>query len=429
MIVVNTFIALYTISMKNYEIKKSKNIIYLDNAATTRTDPQVLKAMQPYWTQEYGNPSSLYKSGVTAKMAIDNARSSIAHILNCTPKEIIFTSSGTESINLAIFGVAREFEINQKRKGHIITSSIEHHAVLHSVRALKEEGWHVDYTPVNADGLIINDALKKLVRKDTVLISIMYANNEIGTIQPIAEIGKWLTGLNKKRVEQKLPLIRFHTDACQASGSLSLDTHELHVDMLSINGSKIYGPKGAGVLFVKSGATLRPLIFGGGQERNLRSGTENVTVIVGFAKALTLAQNIIVKENKRLIMLQSYFNDRLLKKVNGFILNGPNITYDTNTNQLLRLPNNINITIKGVENESLMLYLDAFNIQVATGSACTTASNDPSHVLEAIGLSDISARQSIRLTLGRHTSKKELDYVLKVIPNVVKQLRKTTNEN
>ncbi len=415
-------------------LKKSKKVIYLDHAATTAVDPKVLKAMQPYWSREFGNPSSLYKAGNDGKEAITQARKTIADILSCSPQEIIFTGGGTESINLAIFGIARQYELQHKKKGHLITSTIEHHAVLHSLQALQEEGWKVDYAPVDSEGFVKLDALKKLVRPDTILVSIMYANNEVGSIQPITEIGKWISGLNKARAAAKLARIYFHTDACQAAGSLPLSVADLHVDLLSLNASKIYGPKGIGLLYIKSGTPIRPIIFGGGQERNLRSGTENVPAIVGLGTALALAQKNKEKENTRLELLRNYIDDRLSKKVKGYSINGPKLAitsarkhYPINKS-LQRLPNNVNISFTGVEGEALMLYLDAHNIQVSTGSACTTTSLDPSHVLEAIGIPRSEAYNAIRLTMGKATTKADLDYVIEVITQLVKKLRNTIKE-
>ncbi len=397
------------------KVKPAKKTIYLDHAATTYLDPRVEKAMRPYLSQRYGNPSSLYKQGKEAAESVAQARADIAQILHCVPKEIIFTAGGTESINLAVFGVARAFELAQKKKGHVIASTLEHHAVLHSIDALAEEGWSTSLINVDARGFIDLNKLKKAVRKDTVLISIMYANNEIGTIEPIAEIGKWLRKLNIERLEKKLPKIYFHTDACQAGGSLDLDINHLGVDLMSINGSKIYGPKQTGFLYVKAGTRLRPLIFGGGQEKNLRSGTENVPGIVGLAEALKLAQKDLSQENKRLRALRDYFIKQLFKDIPKIVLNGPKDN---------RLPNNINVSILEIEGETLLLYLDSYNIAVSTGSACTTTATDPSHVLLALGCTPKDAYSSVRFTLGHRTTKTELDYVMKVLPQIVKELRR-----
>lgn len=400
-------------------MKKPSKLIYLDYAATTPVDPRVVKAMQPYWSDTFANPSALYKSGRDAHNSISGARSSIAKILNGKPSEIIFTAGGTESNNLALLGAAQAYQKLHRKPGHIITTPIEHHSVLHVVDALKQWGWKVSYAPVDKTGTVDLAALKKLVKRDTALVSVMYANNEIGTIEPITEIGKWLTGLNKARVQKGLNRILFHTDACQAGGALDLDVNQLKVDLLTLNGSKVYGPKQIGILYIRSGAQIQPLIHGGGQERNLRSGTENVPAIVGLAAALTLAQNNKDKENKRLLELQRYFVDRLSKKVNDVELNGADIGAN-------RLANNINLTFKNIEGESLMLYLDSRNIAVATGSACATASLDPSHVLTAIGHSNKDAYSAIRLSMGHSTTKATLDYVVEALSELVPMLRKVT---
>jgi cysteine desulfurase len=397
------------------KIKPAKKTIYLDHAATTYLDKRVEKAMRPFWYKRYGNPSSLYKKGREAAEAVTEARSSIAKILSARPSEIIFAAGGTESVNLAIFGVARSYELAHKKKGHLVASKIEHYAVLNSLAALKEEGWATSLIDVDDQGFVDLKQLKAAVRKDTVLISVMYANNEIGAVQPIAEIGKWLRGLNIERAAKKLTRLYFHTDACQAAGSLEVDANRLGVDLMSINGSKIYGPKQTGFLYVKTGTPLRPLIFGGGQEKNLRSGTENVAGAVGLATALQLAQKDRVKENRRLQTLRDYFLKQLFKK-------NPQIKLNGSLHQ--RLPNNINISIIGVEGEALMLYLDSYNIAVSTGSACTTTSTDPSHVLIALGRTAHDAYSSVRFTLGRETTKADVDYVLKVLPGLVQELRR-----
>jgi cysteine desulfurase len=407
---------------------KSKKLIYLDYAATTPVDPAVVKAMQPYWTANFANPSALYKSGLEANAAISNARMTIAAELNAKSSEIIFTAGGTESNNLAILGVALEYQKQHAKPGHIITSPIEHHSVLHAVESLKTSGWKVSYASVDSEGFVDLVALKKLVRNDTALVSIMYANNEVGTVEPIAEIGKWLNGLNKARLQKRLSRILFHTDACQAAGALTLDVQELKVDLLTLNGSKIYGPKQTGILYIRSGVNLLPLIHGGGQERDLRSGTENVPGIVGLAKAVTLAASQRQKENNRLLTLQSYFVDRLSKKVKGFKLNGPIITKLKKDKNINRLPNNINLSFEGVEGESLMLYLDSRNIAVATGSACATASLDPSHVLIAIGADPKDAYGAIRLTMGQETTKDTLTFVIDALSDLVPVLRQVSSQ-
>ena len=418
-------------------MKKPSKLIYLDYAATTPVDPLVLKAMQPYWSQDFANPSALYKSGQDAARAITEARVNIAEVLNAKSSEILFTAGGTESNNLAILGMAKAYQHAHGKPGHIITTPIEHHSVLHAVEALKEWGWKISFAPVDKEGFVDLEALKKLAKKDTALVSIMYANNEIGTIQPIAEIGKWVSGLNKARSQKGLNRILFHTDACQAAGALSLDVRELKADLLTLNGSKIYGPKQTGILFINSGVKIEPIIYGGGQEHDLRSGTENVPGIVGLGVALKLAATNKDKENRRLQDLQHYFVDRLSKKVKGIKVNGPAITkskapttkHQTQKDSLNRLPNNINLTIDKVEGEALMLYLDAVGVQVSTGSACTTTSQDPSHVLEAIGVERNQAYNSIRITMGKQTTKAHLDYVLSTLGILITQLRATTSQH
>lgn len=411
------------------KIKPSKKVIYLDHAATTPLDPLVKKAMEPFWSDYYGNPSALYKKGREATNAVEIARKTIAEILACKPEEIVFTAGGSESINLAILGIARQYRLRHKEGGHIISSVIEHHAVLHALDALKQEGFDITLIDVDEDGFINADELKKSVRPETIAISVMYANNEIGTIEPIAQIGKWLRGLNEERLKQQLPKIAFHTDACQAAGSLELDVHKLGVDLLSANGSKIYGPKQTGFLYVRSGLKLRPLVFGGGQEKNLRSGTENVPGVVGLAEALRLAQKERSKENKRLGKLRDYFMEQIEKKIPRVIFNGPEERkkkYNSSllNDRMVRLPNNINVSILDIEGEALLLYLDSYNIAMSTGSACTSTSLDPSHVILAIGRPYEYAHGSMRFTLGKSTTKKDVDYVMKVLPGVVEELRR-----
>lgn len=428
-------------------IKPSKKLIYLDHAATTPVRPEVLRAMAPFWSVEYGNPSALYKLGVHARQALEKARSGVASVLSCRPQEVIFTAGGSESINLALLGVARYYRKTHplsfsppdtggarggtKHNGHIITSAIEHHAVMHAANALEQEGFAVTRIGVNREGVFNINELKNAIRPDTFLVSLMYANNEIGTIEPIAEIGNIIKNINAKRMTLSpkplaLSPIFFHTDACQAAGYLDLNVDKLHVDLLTLNGSKIYGPKQTGCLFARKGTPLEPIIYGGGQELTLRSGTENVPGIVGFAKALPLAQAERARETKRLIVLRDYFIAQILKHIPKARLNGP---IESRAKQYpssvsVRLPNNIHVSFADVDGEALMLYLDAHNIAVATGSACTSESTKPSHVLKAIGLSSKESFGSIRFTLGKQTTKAELNYVLKVLPLLVAQQRK-----
>ncbi len=419
---------------------RSKKVIYLDHAATSPVRPEVLKAMQPYWSEKCGNPSALYKLGLEAKLAIDNARTAIANTLFCRPEELVFTAGGSESINLAILGTARAYRTScsspnirearrgiKTKRGHIITSSIEHHAVLRSISALKKEGFDITQIGVNKEGVINIDELKKAIRPDTFLVSLMYANNEIGTIEPISVVGKIIQAENSKRSlatrHSPLVTILFHTDACQAAGFLELNVDKLHVDLLSLNGSKIYGPKQTGCLYVRKGIKLEPIIYGGGQENNLRSGTENVPGIVGFAKALELAQTSREKEGQRQTQLRDYFITKIQKIIPSLKLNGPLPNSTKHKSSAHRLPNNINISFANVDGEALVLYLDAYNIYASTGSACTSNSADPSHVLAAIGLEEKYIKGAVRFTLGESTTKADIDQVLQVLPRLVAKIR------
>jgi len=378
-----------------------ENNIYLDHAATTPMDPLVYEVMKPYFIDKFGNPSSIYQTGQIAKNAIEKSRLQVAEMLNAKPEEIIFTSGGTESDNLAILGVARA---NKHKGKHIITSNIEHHAVLHACEALEKKGFEVTYIPVEKNGIVSPDKVKKAMRDDTVLVSIMYANNEIGTIQPIAKIGRTC----KKRG------IPFHTDACQTTGALMLDVDKLHLDLMTINGSKMYGPKGVGVLYIRKGIALSQIMYGGGQEKKIRPGTENVPAIIGFAKALEIAEKEREKESKRLTKLRDYMIKEILNKIPKTQLNGDAIN---------RLPNNVNISILEIEGESLLLRLDMKGISASSGSACTSGSLDPSHVILALGKPSFVAHGSLRFTLGRSTTKKDIDYVLEVLPKIAEDLR------
>jgi cysteine desulfurase len=386
--------------------------------------------MEPYWSEEYGNPSSLYRKGRRAKEALDNARQTVARILNCRPEEIIFTGGGTEAINLAIFGAARSYSFVQKREltdcspGHIITSKIEHHAVLHSMEALEKEGFEITYLDVDEYGLVNPEDVRRALRPDTIMVSIMYANNEIGTIEPISEIAKVIKEYRMEKEKFEIRNSKFEiagktpfflTDACQAAGALDLDVQKLGADLLAFNGSKIYGPKGVGALYARRGLRLKPLIYGGGQENNLRSGTENVPGIVGLAKALELAQKEREKENARLTELRDYLIKRLLSEIPKTILNG---------HPIKRLPNNVNVSVLDIEGEAVVLYLDAHGIYISTGSACTSTTLDPSHVILALGRPYEFAHGSLRFTLGRRTTKEDIDYFMEIFPQVVKKLRK-----
>ncbi len=403
---------------------KKKKIVYLDYAATTYVDPKVFLAMQPYFSEAYGNPSSLYSLGRQAKTAISDSRKSIALMLNCAPAEIIFTAGGTESVNLGIFGVVRNFlKKDAKFPPHIITDKAEHHAVLRSFEALSQEGVQCSYLNVDGEGFVKLEELRSQIRPETILVSVMYANNEVGAVQPIGEIAREIQKINKEREVRGQPKVLVHCDACQAAGALELNVQKLGVDLLSLNASKIYGPKQIGLLYRKAGVELRPLIFGGGQEIGLRAGTENTAGIVGLAKALEIANMLRIKESRRLRSLRNYFISQALK-IEGISLNGPAVENDAEKSPR-RLPGNVNLSVSGVEGEALMLYLDSYGVCVSTGSACSTAEADPSHVLMAMGKTRQEAAASIRFTLGRKTTRKDLDYVLKVMPELIQVLRRT----
>ncbi|MAE42893.1 cysteine desulfurase NifS [Candidatus Woesearchaeota archaeon] len=377
--------------------------IYLDNAATTKLDPTVLEAMLPYLREKYGNPSSMHNMGIEAKNAIDSARRKVAGILNCSEKEIIFTGSGTESDNLAILGYARK---NKDKGNHIITTSIEHHAVLDPFHRLEKEGFEVTILDVGKDGLVDINELKKTINDKTILVSIIYANNEIGVVQDIKEISKLCKEKN----------VIFHTDACQAANYLSIDVEELGIDLITLNGSKIYGPKGVGILYKREGIMLEPIVYGGGQEFGLRSGTENIANIVGFAKALEEVTKHKDKEVKKTTQLRDYLIANLLK-IDETILNG---------HPTKRLPNNANISLLNIEGESLLLLMNEEGIYASTGSACTSDSLEPSHVIVALGLPHEFGHSSIRFSLGKDTTKQDIDYVLEKLPPLVKRLRKVS---
>ena len=371
-------------------------------------DLRVKKVMEPYWSDNFGNPSAIYDEGREAKKAVSDARTKVAFVLGACPNEIIFTAGGTESDNMAVFGISRFYK---SRGNHIITSKIEHHAVLHVFDKLKKEGFSADYINVDEGGIIDLKQLKSTLKKETILVSVMYANNEIGAIQPIQEIAKII---RSHRKEHGCDTPYFHVDGVQAPSYLDLNVLKLGIDLLTLNGSKIYGPKGIGCLYVKRGIKIEPIIYGGGQEMSLRPGTENVPAIVGFAKALELAQGEKETESKRLTKLRDYFIDRLLKDIPDTILNGSRDS---------RLPNNINVSFLNVEGEATVLYLDAEGIASSTGSACNSDSLEPSHVIMAIKRRDNYAHGSVRFTMGKKTTKSDIDYVMKVLPGIIKKLR------
>lgn len=395
---------------------KKKKLIYLDYAATTPLDPSVAALVKVTQKKYYGNPSSIYELGMQAKFEIEAARKSIANIIGAREGEIVFTAGGTESVNLALFGVVRNAIALGIKKPHLIVSSIEHHAVLESAKALKEEGVELSILKTDHFGFVNPKELAKIIKKSTVLISVIYANNEIGTIEPIAELAKVIRKVNLNRKHK----IIFHTDACQAAGAQDLNVNKLGVDLMTLNASKIYGPKQIGLLYVRSGVQLKPIIYGGGQERGLRSGTENTAGIVGFAKALEISEKLKHSENKRLAVLQRFLIKEIKKNIQQAVLNGP---------EHLRLANNVNFSFKGVDGEALLLYLDAQGFAVSTGSACASTSLDPSHVLQAIGLNKEDAKASVRISLGRATKKQDLVSLLKVLPGLVEELRRVESLN
>lgn len=384
--------------------------IYLDHAATTPLDPRVLEAMRPYLEDQFANPSSLYVAARDTRRAVEQARHTAAAILGAKPTEIVFTSGGTEGDNLAVQGVLRAHP-----GAHWVTSSIEHDAVLNIATALDRQGYSHSVVPVKPSGIVDPEAIAAAVTDRTVLVSVMMANNEIGTIQPIADLAKLVAKIRTERSRRAISLpLYLHTDATQAAGYLDLHVSRLGVDLLTLNGSKIYGPKGSGLMYVRHGTALEPLMYGGGQERGRRSGTENVAGIVGLSKALELAAADREAESRRLAPLRDNLIRRLLEALPDAALNG---------DPKRRLPNNVNLTIPGAEGEGMVLYLDNAGIMASTGSACTTGSLDPSHVLLAIGLTPVEANSSLRLTLGRSTDAHAIDRVIEALPGIVTRLR------
>ena len=375
--------------------------IYLDYAATTPTRPEVVQSMQPYYSDAFGNPSSLYSYGQEARQAIELARSKVAAAIGAKNEEIVFTGGGSEADNLAIKGVAYA---NTRKGNHIITDVIEHHAVLVTCKFLEKQGYRVTYLPVDKYGLVDPERVRKAITKETILITIMHANNEIGTIQPISEIGKIAH-------EAK---VYFHTDAVQTIGHIPADVNELKVDMLSMSAHKFYGPKGVGVLYIRKGTKLVSLIHGGEQESGRRAGTENVPGIVGLGKAIELAGQEMAEESKRQTVLRDKLVGGILAKIDKVQLNG---------HPEQRLPNNVNFSVDYIEGESTCLNLDLEGICISTGSACSSSDSEPSHVLLGIGLSHEQARSSLRFTLGRLTTAEDIDRVLEVLPRSVARLR------
>ena len=386
--------------------------IYLDNAATTPCDKRVLKAMEPYWSKIYGNPSSFNDAGREARKAVDQSRQKIARLLGAKNQEIIFTSSATEANNLAIFGIIKTIK-NKNCK--IITTLVEHASVSEPIKKLMEDGLKIHYLSVNKDGLIDLNEFKKALTPETILISIICANNEIGSVQPIKKMAKIIKEFRKSSLgsDEKIPF--FHVDAVQAANHLDINVNNLGVDLMTISSHKIYGPKGIASLYVRRGTKIEPLIYGGGQEFNLRSSTEAVPLIVGFAKALEITNNLQQITYNKQERLRTYFVNELKKILPSVKINGPE-------NPQNRIPNIINITIPEIENEQLLLHLDKYGIHASAGSACASYDIEPSHVLTAIGLSKEEARSSIRFSLGKQTSKADLDYVLKILPKMVNKI-------
>lgn len=376
-------------------------LIYLDNAATTKTSPAVLEAMLPYFSENYGNASSIYSIGAKSKEAISRSREMIAEVLGAAENEIYFTAGGSESDNWAIKAAA---EACADKGKHIITSKIEHHAVLHTCEYLEKKGCEVTYVDVDENGVIKLDELEKAIRPDTILISVMFANNEIGTIQPIKEIG---------RIAHEHGIL-FHTDAVQAFGQVPINVDELHIDMLSSSAHKINGPKGVGFLYIRKGVKIRSFIHGGAQERKRRAGTENVPGIVGYGVAAREAAATMQERTEKEAQLRDYLIDRILAEIPYTRLNG---------HRTCRLPNNANFSFQFVEGESMLIMLDMEGICASSGSACTSGSLDPSHVLLAIGLPHEIAHGSLRLTLGADTTKEDIDFTIEKIKGIVERLR------
>ena len=379
--------------------------VYLDHAATTPVHPKAVEAMLPYFTEKFGNASTIYKAGQEARKGLDEARDSIASILGCRPAEVVFTSGGTESDNAAIKGAA--FALRDKGN-HIITSSIEHHAVLHSCQYLEKFGFHVTYLPVDRYGVVDLAALDKAITDKTVLVTVMMANNEVGTVEPIAEIAKVIKSKGRGKD------IVFHTDAVQCAGALDLDVSKLGVDMLSLSGHKFYGPKGVGILYLKRNVPFLPQASGGSQERNRRAGTENVAGIVGMAAALKIATGNMAANNRSCKELRDYLIEGIQKKIDHAHLTG---------HPTERLPNNVNFCFEFVEGEAILLNLDVAGIAASSGSACTSGSAEPSHVLKGMGVAAEISHGAIRFTLGAENTREDIDYVLSVLPVTIAKLR------
>lgn len=373
-------------------------MLYFDNSATTKTDNRVIDTMMPYITNNFGNASSIYSIGRQSRSAIENARSQVSKFLNCNASEIYFTSGGTESDNLAIMGIANAYK---KNGNHIITSTIEHPAVLNTLERLKRQGFDITYVDVDKNGIIDVDKLENSITDRTILITTMFANNEIGTIQPIEKIGKIA----------KAHKIVFHTDAVQAIGHIDIDVNKLNIDSLSLSGHKIYGPKGIGALYIRKGVKCDPLILGGHQERDHRAGTENVAGIVGLGKAIELLNDL---DNELISQLRDHTLYRITNEISGVTVNG---------SMEHRLPNNINVSIDGISGDALLFNLDLKGICASSGSACSSGSLEPSHVLTAIGVPEKLAKSSLRITLGKYNTLEECDFLVDVLKEIVLRLR------
>jgi cysteine desulfurase len=377
-------------------------MIYMDHSATSPVDPEVFEAMKPYFTDSFGNASTLYSLGREGKKAMESAREEVASIIGAETKEIIFTSGGTESDNIAILGTAYKLK---KKGNHIITSDIEHPAVDETCKYLEKNGFTITYLPVYKDGIVKVKDLENAITDKTILITIMHANNEIGTMQPIAEIGK-IARENK---------IYFHTDAVQTVGKIPINVGDLNVDMLSLSAHKLYGPKGVGALYMKQGVRIEPIMYGGGHEKGIRPGTENVPGIVGLGKACSIAKENLQRDAQRLTSLRDMLIDGVLSEIEESYLNG---------HRTKRLPNNANFRFTGIEGESLILHLDGKGIATSTGSACSSTKLEPSHVLMAIGLKEVEAHGSLRISLGHENTEEDIIYTISSIKEVVEKLRK-----